>query len=395
MGITLSRPNNDLEDQNTQNTGAVENNNEDLERGGELSNATSQDDISLSSISSLLPQIYSTEVVKSLINIHRETIRFERLDKPTIQDTTNNNITFSSNATNSESYPILEEKQVNNDTIIDATESSGISDSNEEKDEQTTTTTTTTTTSSSSTYLEGIYNLKFSFDSEEECIIDIYLGCTEDDQSISKRLSSHLHLGPYRFPKGLSQQFQVPTDEHIDLSRYSENDILTFNIDKSIYPVVISLKTVTFEDSLSQQQEQEEKQPKSFLTLEKSQNTQEKILKAQLTFLTLLQCNDKTLAIKPLKQKTFLSSKVYIVHDIYGIESLASEDSKECVACLNDPKEVLAIPCRHFCLCNKCAEILRKVSIKCPICRSPIRALLKIDLNVTINGNSSNNNNLE
>eukprot|EP01092_Planopodium_desertum_P010716 TRINITY_DN48132_c0_g1_i4.p1 TRINITY_DN48132_c0_g1~~TRINITY_DN48132_c0_g1_i4.p1 ORF type:complete len:216 (-),score=13.85 TRINITY_DN48132_c0_g1_i4:81-728(-) len=43
----------------------------------------------------------------------------------------------------------------------------------------------------------------------------------------------------------------------------------------------------------------------------------------------------------------------------------------------NNPTSVL--PCRHLCLCAECAEVLRYKANKCPICRAPVRALLKLN----------------
>jgi len=33
-----------------------------------------------------------------------------------------------------------------------------------------------------------------------------------------------------------------------------------------------------------------------------------------------------------------------------------------------------------MCLCHQCAEVLRYQSNKCPICRGPVRSLLKIEI---------------
>lgn len=58
----------------------------------------------------------------------------------------------------------------------------------------------------------------------------------------------------------------------------------------------------------------------------------------------------------------------------------ASLVSRECVICISDPKSVAVLPCRHLCLCRDCAETLRARNNRCPICRSPFRAMICVEL---------------
>jgi hypothetical protein len=93
------------------------------------------------------------------------------------------------------------------------------------------------------------------------------------------------------------------------------------------------------------------------------------------------------------------SNGVFIVQDIYGIESKAdnaaiakdetsttskdiasdefSGDATECVICLTDPRCIAPLPCRHMCLCECCADALPSQDNKCPICRKQAYMLLK------------------
>jgi len=61
--------------------------------------------------------------------------------------------------------------------------------------------------------------------------------------------------------------------------------------------------------------------------------------------------------------------------------NLLSNNTNEntCVICLTDIRNVLLLPCRHFCLCGSCAENLKFQSANCPICRVPFRALLQMN----------------
>ncbi|KAF9110040.1 hypothetical protein BGX27_006848 [Mortierella sp. AM989] len=54
-------------------------------------------------------------------------------------------------------------------------------------------------------------------------------------------------------------------------------------------------------------------------------------------------------------------------------------DAPECVICLSDVKDTIVLPCRHFCICSECGDILRRRSPqRCPICRQVFQALLHI-----------------
>lgn len=46
-------------------------------------------------------------------------------------------------------------------------------------------------------------------------------------------------------------------------------------------------------------------------------------------------------------------------------------DEQRCVVCVDNPKEVICLPCGHVCLCENCAE---KIHSSCPVCRSQIES---------------------
>ncbi|KAF9977079.1 hypothetical protein BGZ73_007051 [Actinomortierella ambigua] len=54
-------------------------------------------------------------------------------------------------------------------------------------------------------------------------------------------------------------------------------------------------------------------------------------------------------------------------------------DAPECVICLSDVKDTLVLPCRHFCICSECADVLRRrTPQRCPICRQEFHALIHL-----------------
>ncbi len=75
------------------------------------------------------------------------------------------------------------------------------------------------------------------------------------------------------------------------------------------------------------------------------------------------------------------------VQDIYGLEQshapredLTEEENEDrlCVICLVNERNTTVLPCRHMCMCDECAQELRKQTHKCPICRIHVRLLLRI-----------------
>eukprot|EP00730_Choanoeca_flexa_P007959 TRINITY_DN12416_c4_g7_i3.p2 TRINITY_DN12416_c4_g7~~TRINITY_DN12416_c4_g7_i3.p2 ORF type:complete len:136 (+),score=21.37 TRINITY_DN12416_c4_g7_i3:1159-1566(+) len=48
--------------------------------------------------------------------------------------------------------------------------------------------------------------------------------------------------------------------------------------------------------------------------------------------------------------------------------------------CMSESMDTMVLPCRHLCLCNGCADVLRYQASKCPICRAPFHSLLQIQV---------------
>jgi hypothetical protein len=45
-------------------------------------------------------------------------------------------------------------------------------------------------------------------------------------------------------------------------------------------------------------------------------------------------------------------------------------DSTLCVVCINNPKTVVLLPCRHMCVCPECCRSMLQVEPLCPLCRA-------------------------
>ena len=126
------------------------------------------------------------------------------------------------------------------------------------------------------------------------------------------------------------------------------------------------------------------------------------------TFANLDLGNEGAVSVKPLVQKIQVQGLTYVLKEIYGLEKQGrafdeaaatteggakkpeeeggepeaeeeeEEDSTECVICMSSPRDTMVLPCRHLCLCNPCAEVLRHQADKCPICRAPFHSLLQL-----------------
>ena len=60
-------------------------------------------------------------------------------------------------------------------------------------------------------------------------------------------------------------------------------------------------------------------------------------------------------------------------------QSAADTDETLCVLCMDAPKDHIIIPCGHQCVCEACAEKLKKArKALCPFCRVPINATFKV-----------------
>lgn len=224
-----------------------------------------------------------------------------------------------------------------------------------------------------------------------------------------------------RFEAGIGQVFQTTQSESLDFLKYSDEHLYWNQIEeqykedekvKEEQKVKIEEQEHDDEEEHDEEQDEEqidlslEKIPlKSLKTLQKKNlvrtlyplviiiepisKKSKNNLQAQISLLTFTKSSDKILSTKFIRQKIMVNHIVYNVYDIFGIEQKKSNPNKlddiyegqtDCVICLSEPKTTLVLPCRHMCLCESCAESLKLQSVKCPICRGPVRSLLKIEI---------------
>ena len=47
-----------------------------------------------------------------------------------------------------------------------------------------------------------------------------------------------------------------------------------------------------------------------------------------------------------------------------------------CVLCLDAPREMMLLPCRHFCICDKCTKQPFAVGGRCPLCNENVTSVV-------------------
>ncbi len=51
---------------------------------------------------------------------------------------------------------------------------------------------------------------------------------------------------------------------------------------------------------------------------------------------------------------------------------------KECVICMDSPRDCVLHPCHHLCVCIQCGRLLLKRTDSCPICRRTITNAFRV-----------------
>lgn len=255
----------------------------------------------------------------------------------------------------------------------------------------------------------GVYNLQFNFDSICDGKLKIYYCAREviskdssfKYETVSKHKNDILLEGSNSFPldnlkdyavhkfsKGSNMEFITNEDQQLNTNIYDEK-ILTLNAftnsgsDGGYHDDSDSDSEETSIQSRSSTQQHQHHDTSNDIIpiviilkpyLDKEMIT-DKTLNAHITYATLLKCNDGIYEAKVVQQKVIIGGLPYIIHDIFGMD-----EDQECVICMTEIRNTLVLPCRHMCLCHSCAETIKHQSVKCPICRGPVKALLKLDI---------------
>ncbi|KAK9828418.1 hypothetical protein WJX81_006069 [Elliptochloris bilobata] len=156
----------------------------------------------------------------------------------------------------------------------------------------------------------------------------------------------------------------------VDLDCYDERQLIA--PDGGAFPLIVRMETVT-EKGLAEGHSLQE--------LEVGAG-QKSWVQSQTTFAALARdehAGPGGLRARVLKQKIWVEGVSYELQEIYGIDSLNSRhrldvaapeeelsEEKLCVICLVNRRDTTVLPCRHLCMCQDCAQELRRHNSKCP-----------------------------
>ncbi|CAD5211326.1 unnamed protein product [Bursaphelenchus okinawaensis] len=203
---------------------------------------------------------------------------------------------------------------------------------------------------------EEEYQLEFLFDTDVDCYIQVHYCAREiiDNNTLKfdVRLPDMKPSEKYHFKVGANQSFKhlKINDKQLDPQKINYNGGFW-------YPVMIEIKTDDPECGFKEQFQI------TMCIFEKSSNS------------------GCPYILKPLKQKLITDGVVYIMQEVFGIENRETDRDRafECVVCRDNLSDTLLLPCRHLCICNQCdSDFLCNVK-ECPICRTPVKALLTLN----------------
>ncbi|CXH95857.1 RING zinc finger protein, putative [Plasmodium berghei] len=213
----------------------------------------------------------------------------------------------------------------------------------------------------------NVYLINFFFDALYDVEISIHFCCKE---GFTEKRELFYSPGKYKtitkvFPKEINQMYISQPEEGINLKLFDINDLKSKPNYEYIIPILIILKAIGTPVPQAQY---------NYAYLEEKEIKENKK-------------SEKEYRIVLYRQKIQFANKYFEVQEIFGIEKSntpplnpvdTSLSGKECVICLTEEGNTAILPCRHMCLCNTCANIIRMQNTKCPICRQGIKGLLQI-----------------
>jgi len=193
---------------------------------------------------------------------------------------------------------------------------------------------------------EQTYRISFIYDASEDlfCRIFFYSHVKKNARGCPIRFEEGVipqDPTEYHLNKG-SRVFQQPEEDAIDFHQIPERNIHYSSV-SSIVPLAIELRR---------------KATKRIYSPE--------IVDRQITYGRFELNTVGTYEIKLLNQVlTTRDERVLNLKEIYGLELKSM-----CVICLIRPNTSALYPCRHLCLCHRCAdEFKTRSENKCPLCR--------------------------
>eukprot|EP00043_Microstomoeca_roanoka_P008175 m.78895 g.78895 ORF g.78895 m.78895 type:complete len:525 (-) comp14134_c0_seq1:176-1750(-) len=221
------------------------------------------------------------------------------------------------------------------------------------------------------------YHLAFAFDADCSCEVHLHFFVEEVLGAGGLTFRKYRETGPIfdvkRFPVGFNQVYDFPEDVITSLHGMTQEE-LDYHIEdnKLFFPLAIELRAVG----------------SGHLKVGAAKH-------CQVTYCAFDKNSDNAISIRTIAQKVHIDGVTYLLREIYGLEHKGdvegddddddahsdagpAEDDHDCVVCMSSPMDTMVLPCRHLCLCNDCAEVLRYQSSKCPICRAAFHSVLRL-----------------
>eukprot|EP01012_Entosiphon_sulcatum_P040030 TRINITY_DN5365_c0_g1_i1.p1 TRINITY_DN5365_c0_g1~~TRINITY_DN5365_c0_g1_i1.p1 ORF type:complete len:355 (-),score=25.35 TRINITY_DN5365_c0_g1_i1:360-1424(-) len=230
---------------------------------------------------------------------------------------------------------------------------------------------------------------KFQVTFHADCLapteVLIYVGAVEvpdtSNPSLAMFVPGNRDLHEWELPKGTlsvgsNQVYCSPTAQAIDVHRHRQH--LQYTPPAS-YPLVVVLSYIATD------QQQGSSSNSTSLSSAKIQK--------QITYADIVE-TEGGFGVKVVAQKLQAENGLFELEDIFGVSSDGptdgevvggadgnhaddGEDNTTCVICLANDRDTTVMPCRHMCLCGECADVLRRQTNKCPICRTVIERLIR------------------
>ncbi|CDO62378.1 RING zinc finger protein, putative [Plasmodium reichenowi] len=213
------------------------------------------------------------------------------------------------------------------------------------------------------------YLINFIFDALHDVEVSIYFCCKEQLTEAKETIYCPTKYQTITkiFPKNLNQVYMSELNEGINLNKMNINDIKCKPSYEYIIPILIVLKAIGTPILQAQY---------NYAYLQENQMNENKN-------------NQDKYKIILYRQKIQFGNRSFEVQEIFGIEKSPETKTdpvdnylsgRECVICLTDERDTAILPCRHMCLCNVCANVVRMQNTKCPICRQEVQGLLQISI---------------
>jgi len=75
------------------------------------------------------------------------------------------------------------------------------------------------------------------------------------------------------------------------------------------------------------------------------------------------------------------NGKTYEMKTVFGLaKDESGSNDNVCLVCIDNPKNIVLKPCSHMCICDVCAEPMLRTGQKCPVCRTKIEEIERVDV---------------